>query len=255
MIESHDPNAIKIFSNADEVAAAFAEDFFLWSEAVLQRQDYLTVALSGGSTPKKLFELWGRNPDKNPQPCWNRIHFFWGDERCVPPTDEDSNYRVAHELWLSKIDVDSSNIHRVFGEAEPNQECRRYSDEITQHAGLSRPNAASESSTVTLDLVILGMGPDGHIASIFPDRLELFHTAEICAVATHPVSGQKRITLSGQLILQASRIVFLITGADKAAVIKQVFDQVGDYQQYPFAHVKGARVEYFLDQAAASKLR
>lgn len=252
-------SAIKIFSDPGGVAAAFAQEFLFWSETVLRKQSYLTVALSGGSTPKRLFEIWGqvaanKTQPVDTQPNWNRIHFFWGDERCVPPTDPESNYGVANQLWLSKIDIDPTNIHRVLGEADPDQECRRYIKEITKYARSKNSSFPSAAASVELDLVILGMGSDGHIASIFPDRLELFQTSEICAVATHPGSGQRRITINGQLILQATRIVFLITGADKASVLQQVFDQVGDYLQYPFAHVRGAQVEYYLDASAASKL-
>lgn len=249
-------NAIKVFSDPESVAAAFAEDFFRWSKAVLQNHSYATVALSGGSTPKRLFEIWGQSTATQPvdqQPNWNRIHFFWGDERCVPPNDPESNYGVANQLWLSKIKIDSTNIHRVVGEADPDQELRRYSGEITQYARAADAGRSSSTARI-LDLVILGMGNDGHIASIFPDRLELFKTNQLCAIATHPVSGQIRITFSGQLILPAARVVFLITGADKASVLQQVFGQTGDYLRYPFAHVRGKQVEYFLDAAAASKL-
>ncbi len=231
----------KIFANPTSVADAFATDFSAWVAA--QQSDTITVALSGGSTPKLLFQAWAEHY-RNSIP-WSRVHFFWGDERCVPPTSSDSNYGVAHELFLSRVQIPSENIHRVLGEASPDAECLRYADEIRQHVRLGAGGMPQ------FDLVILGMGDDGHTASIFPHESHFLKSPRICEVATHPESGQKRITLTGPVINAARRVTFLITGASKARVLSQVMHRTGDFANFPAAHITADQVDFYLDEAAA----
>jgi 6-phosphogluconolactonase len=245
---------IKIFLNAEELAAAFAQDFCDWSRHQLKGREHLTVALSGGSTPKRLFEIWAELSPNN-APSWNQMHFFWGDERCVPPTDPESNFGVAHQIWLSKIKIEANQIHPICGQNDPRVEQARYSEEIRKFVqAAASKNPGFNPPLPQFDLVILGMGSDGHVASIFPNRLDLFDSSDLCAVATHPISGQRRITLTGPAILAAHRIVFLIAGRDKAAVLKQVIHRSGEYERYPASRIVGPAVEYFLDESAAADL-
>jgi 6-phosphogluconolactonase len=186
---------------------------------------------------------------------WSQFHFFWGDERCVSPDNPESNFGVANRLWLSKIDIPSSHVHRIQGEAEPTQEASRYAEEIRNHLIANETSSGSSLSAIPqFDLVLLGMGADGHTASIFPDRLDVLDSPNFCEVVQHPISGQFRITITGQVINRASRVVFLITGADKAEVLRQVVEQADNFRTFPAAYVRGPQVEFFLDSAAAARL-
>ena len=171
------------FPTGDKLANTFAEHFVNWIQE--QEQHDLHIALSGGSTPKTLFAILAQEPYNSSIPC-NRLHFYWGDERCVAPDHADSNYGMTHAILLSQIDIPAENIHRSRGEDNPEDEAKRYSEEITKNV----LNSA-------FDLIMLGMGDDGHTASIFPHEMHLLENPNVCAVATHPVSGQKRITLTG----------------------------------------------------------
>ena len=192
----------KILKNPQAVAAAFAHDLQRW----ILDEHVRHIALSGGSTPKILFQLLAQDyRDKIP---WHEIHLWWGDERCVPPDHEESNFQMTKELLLDQVNITSDHIHRVRGEDDPKAEANRYGKELLQ-------NLPGKNSLPQFDLIILGMGDDGHTASIFPHQMELLKLEEICAVAEHPVSGQKRITLTGPVINNACKIAFLLTGENK----------------------------------------
>jgi len=218
---------------------AVAEAFATYLESEINKSDQFHIALSGGSTPKILFTHLATNyKDKID---WKKIHFYWGDERCVPPSDSDSNYGMTNERLLKHIDIPDSNIHRVFGENDPSEEAIRYSKEM-------EANLVIENKIPLFDLVILGMGGDGHTASIFTHQMELITADKTCEVATHPDSGQKRITITGNVINAAKQIHFLVTGASKEAVVKEIFSKTGNYNSYPASHIKNAK--WWLDEAA-----
>ncbi|MCI5080180.1 MAG: 6-phosphogluconolactonase [Saprospiraceae bacterium] len=232
---------IKIYEDNPAVAAAFAEYLKNW----LDQRGVVHIALSGGSTPKLLFDLLA---DQYMQDIkWEQIHFYWGDERCVPPDDSESNFKTANDLLLKNIVVPPGNIHRIQGEDDPAEEAKRYSQEIINHvpATAGRP---------TFDLIILGMGADGHTASIFPDQMELLRSDQICEVATHPETGQKRVTLTGRILNNALQTIFLVTGSSKSAIVKTILGKEEGYLKYPAAHVHPSHGElaWFLDEAAAS---
>jgi len=230
-----------ISPDALSTAQAFAD--FL-AEKVSLKETY-HIALSGGSTPKILFELLADEYDEDID--WGKIHFWWGDERCVPPTDEESNYKMTKERLFDDVDIHEFNIHRVLGENDPEQEGARYSKEIIDH--LPQVNGRPQ-----FDLIMLGMGNDGHTASIFPHQMELLESKEICGIATHPESGQKRVTLNGPVIKNAADICFLVTGEGKAEKVEEIFNQKEGYRSYPAAHFNGDNVVWFLDNAAAMKM-
>ncbi len=233
----------KIYSDPVALVAAFAADFASWVES--QPNVKLTVALSGGSTPKRLFELWAEQYASSID--WARLHFFWGDERCVAPDDAESNYGVAKALLFDHITIPETNIHRIRGEASPSDEAARYEQEIVEFA-------ESIDGVAQFDLIILGMGDDGHTASIFPHQIEFLKSPRVCEVATHPQSGQQRITLTGPVINAAKKINFLVTGASKAEVLADVIGQTGAFETYPASAITGDKVCFYLDEPAAAKL-
>lgn len=234
----------KQFSDPKTLAQAFASDFASWLESL--GQSTVTVALSGGSTPKILFELW--TSEYAEVIDWSRIHFFWGDERCVGPDSPESNYGVAKELFFDKIKIPSSNVHRIVGEADPQQERARYEEEIRGTVTMGADGVPR------FDLVILGMGEDGHTASIFPHQSEFLTSPEICEVATHPDSGQRRITLTGPVINHATKVAFLIAGAGKAEVLSDVIHRKAAFESYPASFIRAASVSFYVDDEAAKNL-
>ena len=234
---------INIFEDNPPVAEAFAIYFADW----LQEKKRVSVALSGGSTPTILFKHWAEHYQKSIP--WERVHFFWGDERCVPPGHPDSNYGVAKSLLLDKVEIPAENIHRIRGEAEPAQEADRYAQEIKQWTQV-------KDGVPAFDLILLGMGEDGHTASIFPNQMELLTDANICSDAIHPDTGQHRITLTGPVINNAELVIFLVTGEAKAPVVREIMTQSDDWRKYPAAFIQPNPGElcWFLDQAAAKAI-
>lgn len=235
----------KVFADNPAVANAFAQDFVDWINS--QSKQKVTVSLSGGSTPTLLFEILAKQfADKAD---WSRVHLFWGDERCVAPDDPQSNYGVCKSLFLDHVSIPESNVHRVIGEADPESEAVRYGEEMKQHCELN------EDGLPMLDLLILGMGGDGHTASIFPHQIELLKSEAICAVATHPESGQKRVSMTGPVLNAAKKIDFLVTGEGKASVLNEIFGKTGEWETYPTSFIKSeGPVTFYLDQAAAKLL-
>lgn len=238
------PTEIHIAGTAEQVAEDFAQYFADWVE----KKPLVTVALSGGSTPKVLFRLWAER--YRGRIDWTKIHFFWGDERCVPPDDEESNFKMANGLFLSRVDIPEGNIHRIRGEEEPEAEAKRYAKEITQFV-------PSRNGLPAFDMILLGMGDDGHTASIFPHQMELLTAEALCAVATHPESGQKRATLTGKVINNAKEVVFLVTGKGKAEKLEEIIEAKDGSGKYPAAHIEPTHGElhWFVDEAAAGRLK
>ena len=219
------------------------------------------IAISGGSTPQVVFSaLAAKYADS---PLWQNTHFWWVDERMVPPGHPESNFGVANRLLFSKINIPEQNIHRIKGENEPQLEAESYAQQINSqvpaqisrllHSEVPLHDGRLENSEVfardsqstnpdltacndrptnpevpvhynrpVFDLIILGLGDDGHTASIFPDQMELLNSDLICAVAHHPVTGQARVTLTGKQINHASAVCFLVTGANKAARLSEI---------------------------------
>lgn len=235
------PAQVHISTDANVVAADFTR-FFL---ELLAGKEHFTVALSGGSTPKLLFQLWA--DQYRTVIDWSKIHFFWGDERCVPPNHEESNYGVTKQLLLNHVAIPGENIHRVIGEADPEAEAIRYSAEISD-------NTEELDGFPVFDLVILGMGSDGHTASIFPHQMDLLEAEKFSAVAIHPDTGQKRVTLTGPVINRANTVVFLVTGESKQEKVRSIFGREEDAKLYPAAHIlpQSGDLHWFLDEAAYS---
>jgi 6-phosphogluconolactonase len=236
---------VKIFTKPKKVAKRVAKQLLKMTQR--SPQPRFDVALSGGSTPKKLFKILSEKyKDTIP---WERIHFWWGDERCVPPNDEESNFKMANDMLFSKIAIPQENIHPIKGEEDPENEAIRYAEEITANLNL-------RDGTPVFDMVLLGMGDDGHTASIFPGRLELIESEQICAVAEHPSNSQKRITLTGKVINNASLIFFLVTGKNKALRLSEIMNDDKAAQLLPAYHIspKFGKLVWYIDEAAYSKI-
>ncbi|MEI8224748.1 MAG: 6-phosphogluconolactonase [Bacteroidota bacterium] len=205
--------SVKIFATPYELAEKFADGLINMIIESAKEKKFFSVALSGGSTPELLFSLLGDHFSKSVP--WEFVHFFWGDERCVSPDNPESNYGMTRRKLLEKINIPSSNIHRIRGEDDPEKEASRYSAEISENTG-------KRNGLPLFNLVILGLGEDGHTASIFPENKELLNSDKICEVAVHPLTLQKRITLTGRVINNADSVNFLVTGAKKADIVEKI---------------------------------
>ncbi|RMI03468.1 MAG: 6-phosphogluconolactonase, partial [Calditrichaeota bacterium] len=206
---------VRIYPTAGDLADAVAQEFARAVEQHVHRGIPLFVALSGGTTPAILFRRLAQSPWQE-SISWRRVHFFWGDERCVPPEHPESNFGQADTLLLSHIPIPRENIHRIRGEAPAEPEAERYAEEIRRWVPVD------ETEVPRFDWIFLGVGEDGHIASLFPGSPVLEERKRLCAVATHPHTGQQRITVTFPVINNARRILFLVTGAKKSGVVREI---------------------------------
>lgn len=207
------------------------------------RQEF-NIALSGGSTPALMFDLWAAEfSEATP---WERICFYWVDERCVGPEDAESNYGMTRRHLFEKVSVQAEHVFRIEGEADPEAESRRYASLVARQVPVA-------DGFPVFDLVLLGAGDDGHTSSIFPGQEHLLTTAQAYAVGTHPATGQKRVALTGEPIVRAARLVFLMTGGKKAPVLKAMSDASDSGPAAYVAHHARHAVEVFADEAAAGR--
>ncbi len=204
-----------------------------------------TVAFSGGATPRGLFRLLASLPYRD-RVGWKSTHVFWADERAVAPGHEDSNFRVAQELLLSQVPVARENVHRIRGEDDPSSAATAYEQEIRTHFG---------HAPLLVDLISLGMGADGHTASLFPGSPALSATERLVLSTGGPDVPQERITLTLTAINRSRMVLFLVAGAEKADMVRRVL-QGPDRERYPAARVQAATgdVLWFLDGDAAMLL-
>lgn len=177
--------------------------------------EFMTLALSGGSSPKNIYDIIINSfSDKID---WSRIKIFWVDERCVSPQDDESNYKMTRIHLLDKTDIPSKQIFRIIGEHDPEEEAKRY-------GGVIADNLPIENGLPKFDLILLGIGTDGHTASIFPGNNESFNSVKICETAVHPVTKQNRVTITGKVINNAKNIVFLVTGSEKSEILTRIIN-------------------------------
>jgi 6-phosphogluconolactonase len=234
-----------------EVAAAAANLFASTAAAAAEARGVARIAISGGSTPKAMFALLADSAAPFfAQVPWDRLQLFWVDERCVPPTDADSNYRMTSEAMLSHVPLPPSRIHRMEGELEPNTAAARY------EAVLRTAFRLEGAELPAFDLVLLGMGDDGHTASLFPHTAALREAVRL-VVANHvPQKDTWRITLSAPVINHGREVAFLIEGAAKAQVVHDVFSGPYDPETRPSQLIRpeSGRLTLLLDAGAASKL-
>jgi 6-phosphogluconolactonase len=237
--------SVRWYKSPDEVGAAqsCARHVIEVLDEVLAGQEFATFALSGGSTPRLLFGQLAATRFH-----WDRVHLFWVDERCVPPTDAASNYRLAEESLIRPARIPRQMVHRVFGELPPRTAAIRYADEIRNFFSLS------QSEMPRFDLVHRGMGPDAHSASLFPGEPLIDDREGIAAAVFVPKMNQWRVTLLPGVLVAANHTVFLVAGQDKAEAARSVFKEEYDPKKYPaqIGSHGGRGVAWFLDEKAAS---
>ncbi|MHB2025398.1 MAG: 6-phosphogluconolactonase [Elusimicrobiota bacterium] len=238
---------VEIAQSARELFLRAAARFASAAEKAIQDSGRFSAALSGGRTPEKFYELLSRPPFAQSIP-WDRCHFFWGDERCVPPENEQSNYRMVQEALLSRIKIPPENIHRFQTEFPPQEAARRYEDDLRGHFNLGPKDIPR------LDQIWLGLGTDGHTASLFPGGTALAATHQIAAADHVAALGSWRLTLTLPVLNAAAEAVFLVSGTEKAKITRRILD--GSAPDLPAARVRpepGAPI-WMLDKDAAGLL-
>jgi len=245
---------VRTLTTPQELFATAAEEVVLEAtEAVAQRGRF-TIALSGGSTPKSLFNLLATNA-RNVLP-WDRMFFFWGDERHVPPTDPDSNYRMADEAMLSKVPVPAENVFRVAAEnPDADAAAEAYEKTLRKFFALDR-SEKQPGQFPRFDLILLGMGPDGHTASLFPGTAALQEKSRLVVANWVEKLKTHRLTFTLPVLDAAACVAFLVSGTDKAPALNAVLQSDAPGEQYPakLVHPTDGKLIWLIDRAAASQL-
>lgn len=236
---------VRVFPDAVSAAIAAAGEFVSACAGTAIEGRLFVAAISGGSTPVALFRLLATKEYRE-QLDWGRIHLFWVDERCVPPTHKDSNFGAAYDTLLSRVPVPPGNVHRIMGELGPDEAAMRYEGELRRHFGAE--------AIPCFDLVMLGMGADGHTASLFPGSPVLTEQTRLAVPVSAEGLASHRVTLTLPVINHAYNVVFLVTGMDKAGVMREVLEGGEGAGRYPASHVRpeNGRLVWFIDNEAAS---
>ena len=243
------PLDLRIVPDPPALFQAAADEFASRAIAGVETGGRFTIALSGGSTPKSFFSLLAQN-DRDRLP-WNKMFFFWGDERHVPPDHPESNYRMAFESLLSKVPVPAGNVFRIPAEKpDANQAAATYEQTLRD---FFQPPA---KTFPRFDLILLGMGPDGHTASLFPQTKALQENSRLVVANWVEKFKTDRITLTLPVINHAAAVMFVVSGQDKAAPLKEVLEGTQPPDLYPskLIHPENGALIWLVDQAAASAL-
>jgi 6-phosphogluconolactonase len=240
-------HTIKIFDTAEELAQHFASCLVSRFMETPGDRNFSWV-LSGGTTPQYVFREIASTCRETID--WNRVYLFWGDERCVGPENIESNYNMAREYLLDRVPAPLCNIFRIHGEADPSPEADRYSMQLRRHV-------AAHVGIPRVDFLMLGVGEDGHTASIFPATIHLFNSDKLFEATEHPHTKQKRITATGGLINQAKTVVFVATGEAKSSNVARIIHRLPGWEELPAARVcpENGEVIWLLDKSASGKLR
>jgi len=240
---------IRTLTTPQELFAAAAEEVVRTTTEAVAARGRFTIALSGGSTPKSLFNLLATNA-RNTLP-WDRMFFFWGDERHVPPTDPDSNYRMADEAMLSKVPVPAGNVFRMAAE-NPDAASAAEAYEKT----LQKFFALQPGQFPRFDLILLGMGPDGHTASLFPGTAGLQEKSRLVIANWVDKMKTHRLSFTLPVLNAAACVTFLVSGTDKAPALHAVLESDASGEQYPskLVHPTDGKLIWLIDRAAASQL-
>jgi len=241
---------VRRFATLEELSRAAAEEVCAVSRTAVQDRGRFVWALAGGSTPRRLYELVAELP-RHDRIDWQRVEVFFGDERGVPPDHPESNLRLAKESLLDRVGLPPSCVHRIRGEEPDLQaEARRYQEEMAQVFGIS-----STQAPPALDLIVLGMGSDGHTASLFPGWPALDEEHRWFVASESPTTPSRRVTATLPLLNAARNVFFLVAGADKAVALHQVLGGPRDPRRLPAQLVVPVgRLVWFVDQAAAAAL-
>jgi 6-phosphogluconolactonase len=236
---------VRIFSDIEEMSRAAAERVVTLSRSAKASRRF-ALALSGGSTPARLYSLLGAPPYRDAID-WSALHLFWADERCVPPDHAESNFRLVRDTLLSRVALPGGNIHRIIGEAGPERAAREYEESIRSFFG--------PALFPVFDLILLGAGEDGHTASLFPGAPALLERSRIAVAVVFEPPKLSRVSLTLPLLNHASQVLFLAAGRTKAGVVHEIMED-GNPKQYPAGMVKPVRgrVTWMIDREAAGML-
>ncbi len=240
-----------VFQNIEVLAGGAAGYILSAMQETLAVQDRFAMMLSGGSTPRAVYTLLASSPYKQAVD-WSQVHIFWGDERCVPPDHPDSNYRMAGEVLISKVDLPAENVHRIRGEIPPDQAAASYEIAISSYFG-------SETAFPHFDLILLGMGEDGHIASLFPGSPAINETARWVVAVDHdqpPPPLVSRVTVTLPVINAARRVALIVAGEAKASTVAATLTTPEKSLVLPVQRVNPVEGElvWLLDEAAAGQI-
>jgi 6-phosphogluconolactonase len=232
---------IKVVPDAAHVASAAAEQILTAAQQSIGQHDRFAIALAGGHTPEALYNLLSRSPYRE-QIDWAKVEVFFGDERCVPPDSPESNFGMAQRALLSKVPIPGDNIYRMRGEIAPEEAAKEY--------GLMLKEKFGDRG---LDLVLLGMGDDGHTASLFPNTQALKERDHRCVANFVPKLKSWRLTLSAPFLNRSGQVIVLVAGEEKAARVKEVLEGPRDLDRLPIQSIEPAsgHMLWILDVGAA----
>ncbi len=241
---------IFVFDDISSLEEAAAREIVRTARNAVSRRGVCHVALAGGSTPRGVYARLSEEPHRG-RIDWSKVHLFWGDERCVPPDDPKSNYRMAHEALLSRTPLHESSVHRIHVELGPERAAAAYEEEIRAVVGGATPR---------FDLILLGMGADGHTASLFPNTPALRQVRQdprLVAPTVAPSPPRRRVTLTLRAINAARKVMFLVAGGEKARTLARVFEEGGRTSEgsLPAALVRppNGRLLWMVDRSAAAR--
>jgi 6-phosphogluconolactonase len=247
-----DQNAprVRVYEDAEALARGAADEFLRRAVAAVAARGSFCVALSGGTTPRRLYGLLAAEPYRSQMP-WARTHYFWGDERTVPPEHPDSNFGAADEVLLSRVPVPAENIHRMSAERSPPERAA-----AEYETTLRKVFRLSEGGWPRFDLVLLGMGADGHTASLFPGTAALAETRRLAVANWVEKLATYRITLTCPVFNRAACILLLVSGADKAEMLAEILSEKAGPARYPVQLIRPAdgELHWYVDRAAGQAL-
>ncbi len=235
---------LRISGTPEEAARECSSYILTTLTELLNGQPSVSLAISGGSTPKLLFADMAKAGFD-----WSKVHFFWVDERCVPPDNKESNFRLANETLLAPAHIPAGNIHRIYGELPPPEAAERYVKEICTYFGVS------DGILPAFDVVHRGMGPDAHTASLFPGSPLVYDETGIATNVWVEKMKMDRVTFLPGLLTKAKHTVLQVSGPDKADALRNVLKEPEDFSKYPCQIASlDSRAVWYLDKAAAAKL-
>lgn len=242
---------IHIGANVDAISRKAAEIIADLIDETLQIKDHFSIALSGGSTPRSLLKLLADDFSLRARMNWDKVHFFWGDERHVPPDHQDSNFRMANEAMLSKVEAPAGNIHRIRAEEQDaGKAAGEYEEELRTFFNLKPGELPG------FDCILLGMGADGHTASLFPGTKALQEQKQLVSANWVEKFQTHRITLTPPVLNNGSTIIFLVSGEEKAEVLREVLEGEKNTELFPSQLIKPnhGKLVWLVTQSAAGKL-
>jgi len=235
---------VQVFQTKAQLVRATVNRIIHTIERSVRTTGRCSIVLAGGNTPRDVYGMLACSPSKN-RINWDLLHLFWGDERAVPPDHPDSNFHMVHEALLGHITIPQENIHRIFGELGPRKAASRYSDELEQYfLGQAKK----------FDLILLGLGEDGHTASIFPRTEAVSEATKSVGAVFVPQLKAWRVTMMLPLINAAKSIIFLISGSEKSQIVRNLMDLQSPESRWPASMVQpeDGSLHWFLDSSAAS---